>query len=166
MKVYLILGVLLLVGVIMFFGSFGMVDNLTEQENWIESKATVVDVEYSEYLNDNYDTVSYHEEPKYWGAELVYYEFIRDDGTVGEGKWERRGLDTRDDEIFTSVGEEIDIIYDPSGDSSRQGTLPNISSYIGAYVMRALGLLLSVGVILFLIYDLILSKRKKIEEIG
>ncbi len=144
--------ILFAIGLIMFFGSFALTDDLVEREGWISTTATVTAVDFSTYENFNEEAITRHEEPRWWGEESVSYEFIREDGTVGNGTWWRRGLDTRDEEIFTSVGDVIDIIYDPTGSDSVQGYLPDVSSYIGAYVMRVIGILLLPFALLLIIF--------------
>ncbi len=131
----------------MFFGSFSYEKNLSEREGWVETTAVVTDVELPTYENFNEEAISRHEEPRWWGEEHVSYEFNREDGSVGTGTWWRRGLDTRDNAVFTSVDDKIDIVYDPNSAASAQGHLPETANYIGAYVIRVLGAVLSAAAI-------------------
>ncbi len=153
-----------MVGVIMFFGSFALENDLSEREGWIEATADVVAVESSTYENFNEDAIMNHEEPRWWGEESVTYEFTREDGSIGSGTWLRRGLDTRNEDIFTSVGDVIDIIYDPYSDDSAQGYLPDTAGYVGAYVVRVLGALLSIATVIVSVFCFKPSKKEPLES--
>ncbi len=162
-KVILIFAVVFAIGAIMFLGSFSLVSDLSEQEGWVETTATVTYVEFSTYENFNEEAILEHREPRFWGEEHVTYEFTREDGSEGSGTWWRRGLDTRDESVFTAEGDIINIIYDPYSDASEQGYLPDTSSYAGAYVMRVLGALVAIASAAICIYFWVNTKKNTAE---